>query len=64
MCTFSTQGIEILPRSLICSINGVDVVDSWTPYSSMKKQEPKVTSLEDLAVSVDGQSYSRSREKS
>ena len=64
MCTFSTQGIEILPRSLICSINGVDFVDSWTPYSSMKKQELKVTSVEDLGVKVDGQSYSRSSEKS
>ena len=52
VCNLSTQVIEIPPRSLLCSINGVDVVDSWTPDSSVKKQEPKVTKLEDLGVKV------------
>ena len=53
MCNLSTRVIEIPPRSLLCSINGVDVVDSWTPDSSVKKQEPKVTKLEDLGVRVE-----------
>ena len=53
VCNLSTQVIEIPPRSLLCSINGVDVVDSWTPDSSVKKQEPKGTKLEDLGVKVE-----------
>ena len=53
VCNLSTQVIEIPPRSLLCSINGVDVVDSWTPDSSVKKQEPKVTKLEDLGMKVE-----------
>ena len=53
VCNLSTRVIEIPPRSLLCSINGVDVVDSWTPDSSVKKQEPKVTKLEDLGVKVE-----------
>ena len=53
VCNLSTQVIEIPPRSLLCSINGVDVVDSWTPDSSVKKQEPKVTKLDNLSVKVE-----------
>ena len=45
VCNLSTRVIEIPPRSLLCSINGVD--------SSVKKQEPKVTKLEDLGVKVE-----------
>ena len=53
MFNLSTWVVEIPPRSLLCSINGVDVVDSWTPDSSVKKQKPKVTTLDDLGVKIE-----------
>ena len=53
VCNLSARTIEIPPRSLLCSLNSVDVVDSWTPGSSQKKQEPTSYSLTDLGVEID-----------
>ena len=53
VCNLSARAIEIPPRSLLCSLNSVDVVDSWTPDSSQKKQEPTSYSLTDLGVEID-----------
>ena len=49
----STRPVQISPRSLICSLTSVSVVDSWTPDLS-RKQETKsnVSSLEDLGVQI------------
>lgn len=54
VCNLSAHVIEIPPKSLLCSLNSVNVVDSWTPDLS-QKQETKSESMsfEDLGVNVD-----------
>ncbi|MCG7876441.1 MAG: pol polyprotein, partial [Candidatus Thiodiazotropha endolucinida] len=52
VCNLSAHFIEIPPKSLLCSLNQVSVVDSWTPDLS-QKQEPKSTSTENLNVQID-----------
>ena len=54
VCNLSARLIEIPPRSLLCSLSSVDVMDSWTPDSSQKKPEPKTSnSLDELGVKID-----------
>lgn len=54
VCNLSARVIEIPPKSLLCSINNVSVIDSWTPDSS-KKSDKKSSdmTLEEMGVSVD-----------
>ena len=52
VCNLSAHAIEIPPRSLLCSLNEVSVVDSWTPDLS-QKQETKSSPSEDLGVQID-----------
>ena len=54
VCNLSARAIEIPPKSLLCSVSNVSVIDSWTPDSSNKsdKESSNVT-LEELGVSVD-----------
>ena len=56
VCNLSARVVEIPPRSLLCSLSSVKVVDSWTPDSA-KKQEQKsnTTTVEDLGVKVDSE---------
>ena len=58
VCNLSARVVEIPPppKSLFCSLNSVNVVDSWTPDSS-HKQEQKATSssLEDLSIKIDSE---------
>ena len=37
VCNISAHTIEIPPRSLICSLTDVNVVDTWTPDLSQKQ---------------------------
>ena len=55
VCNLSARVIEIPPRSLLCSLSSVSVVDSWTPDSSneSKSNTSSDISLEELGVSVD-----------
>ena len=53
VCNLSACIIEIRPKSHLCSLNGVKVVDSWTPDSSQEQEtKPKSTSFEDLGVKI------------
>ena len=52
VCNLSAHAIEIPSRSLLCSLNEVSVVDSWTPDLS-QKQETKSSTSEDLDVQID-----------
>ena len=36
VCNLSAHAINIPPKSLLCSLNSVSVVDSWTPASKQK----------------------------
>ena len=56
VCNLSAHAIEIPPKSLLCSLNSVSVVDSWTPASSQKSDDSEKvseTGFEDLGVSVE-----------
>ena len=44
--------MEIPPRSLLCSLNEVSVIDCWTPDLS-QKQETKSSTSKDLGVQID-----------
>ena len=56
VCNLSARVVEIPPRSLLCSLSIVKVVDSWTPDSSVKKeQKSTTTSLEELGVKIDSE---------
>ena len=44
--------MEIPPRSLLCPLNEVSVIDSWTPDLS-QKQETKSSTSKDLDVQID-----------
>ena len=48
----STRVIEIPPKSLLCSLTDVSIVDTWTPDLS-QKQEPKSKPSEQLDVTID-----------
>ena len=48
----SAHAIEIPPRSILCSLHEVSVLDFWTPDLSLK-QETKSSTSEDLAVQMD-----------
>lgn len=34
VCNLSVRAVEIPPKSLLCSLSSVSVVDSWTPGST------------------------------
>lgn len=55
VCNLSARVVDIRPKSLLCSVNSVKVMDSWTPDSSRKQDSchSKVTSLEDLGIKID-----------
>lgn len=54
VCNLSARVIEIPPKSLLCSLTTVNVVDSWTPDLSQKQGiKSKSTSLQDLGVVID-----------
>ena len=52
VCNLSACAIEIPPRSLLCALTDVSVVDTWTPDLSQKK-ESKSTASTDLDVDID-----------
>ena len=52
VCNLSAHVKEIPPRSLLCSLNQVSVLDTWTPDLS-QKQEPKSSVSADLDVQID-----------
>ncbi|MCG8034660.1 MAG: DDE-type integrase/transposase/recombinase, partial [Candidatus Thiodiazotropha taylori] len=54
VCNLSAYAIEIPPKSLLCTLNSVSVVDSWTPDHSQKSEkESSDIDLEQLGVSID-----------
>ena len=56
VCNLSARVVEIPPKSLLCSLNSVNVVDSWTPDSSQKQdQKSTSTSIEDLGIKIEGE---------
>ena len=52
VCNLSAHVIEIPPRSLLCSLSEVTVVDSWTP-DLQQKQDVKPSASEHLDVKID-----------
>ena len=56
VCNLSARVVEIPPKSLLCSLNSVNVVDSWTPDSSQKQEQKSTSSsLEDLGIKIDSE---------
>ena len=56
VCNLSARVVEIPPKSLLCSLNSVSVVDSWTPDSSQKQEQNSTSSsLEDLGIKIDSE---------
>ena len=54
VCNLSARAIDIPPRSLLCSLNSVSVLDAWTPEPSQKSGKmSSVKTLEELGVSID-----------
>lgn len=53
VCNLSARTIEIPPRSLLCSLSKVSVVDSWTPDLSQKQEEKSTKMPEKLDVQID-----------
>ena len=59
VCNLSAHAINIPPKSLLCSLNSVSVVDSWTPASKQKSENVPTTSIiEDLGVAVEKENLS------
>ena len=52
VCNLSARVIEIPPRSLLCSLNEVSVVDSWTPELT-QKEEAKSQSSDQFDFKID-----------
>ena len=53
VCNLSAHVIEIPPKSLLCSLTGVDVVDSWTPDPSRVKEQNSMQSQKDLGIQIE-----------
>ena len=54
VCNLSAHTIEIPPKSILCSLNSVSVIDSWTPDLTQKPgNKSSFSTLEDLGISVD-----------
>ena len=54
VCNLFALPVHIPPRSLLCSLTSVSIVDSWTPDLSHKQEsKSNVSSLEDLDVQID-----------
>ena len=60
VCNLSAKVVEIPPKSLLCSLNSVNVVDSLTPDSSQKQdQKSTSTSIEDLGIKIEGENLTK-----
>ena len=57
VCNLSAKVIEIPPKSVLCSLTTVNVVDSWTPDSSQNQVKSSTTS-QDLDVQIDEENLS------
>ncbi|MCW4250032.1 MAG: RNase H-like domain-containing protein [Candidatus Thiodiazotropha endolucinida] len=54
VCNLSARAVEIPPKSLLCSLSSVNVVDSWTPDSTQKQEHKSMaTSLDDIGIKID-----------
>ena len=53
VCNLSAHVIEIPPKSLLCSLTGVNVLDAWTPDPSRIKEQNSMQSQEDLGIQID-----------
>lgn len=54
VCNLSARTIQIPPKSVLCSVSNVSVIDSWTPDSSNKSgTQSSDVSIEELGVSID-----------
>ena len=53
ICNLFVGVIEIPPNFLLCSLNSVNAVDSWTPDSSEKQDQKSIsTSIEYLGIKI------------
>ena len=50
VCNLSARVINIPPKSFLCSVNSVSVVDSWTPSSKKPEKVSTESTLEDLGI--------------
>ena len=58
VCNLSAPPVRIPPRSLLCSLTSVSVVDSWTPDLSHKQEsKSNVSSFEDLGFQIDTDNF-------
>lgn len=57
VCNLSAKVIEIPPKSILCSLSSVNVVDAWTPDSS-QKQEKSSVNIPNLSDQIDKQNLS------
>ena len=53
VCNLSARVINIPPKSFLCSVNSVSVVDSWTPSSKKPEKVSTESTLEDLGISIE-----------
>ncbi|MCG8078832.1 MAG: hypothetical protein JAY75_21660, partial [Candidatus Thiodiazotropha taylori] len=53
VCNLSARTIEIPPKSILCSLTKVNVVDSWTPDPSRKQEHESYDSPSNLNVQID-----------
>ena len=58
VCNLSAKAIDIPPRSILCSLTTVNVVDSMTPDLSQKQGKSATTDIEDLGVQIDKENLS------
>ena len=53
-CNLSACAIDIPPRSFLCTLNSVSVLDAWTPEPSQKSGNmSSIKTYEELGVSID-----------
>ncbi|MCG8048682.1 MAG: RNase H-like domain-containing protein, partial [Candidatus Thiodiazotropha endolucinida] len=57
VCNLSAKVIEIPPKSILCTLTSVNVVDAWTPDSS-QKQEKSTATIPNLSDQIDKQNLS------
>ena len=67
VCNMSANVVKIQPKSVICALNKVDVIDTWSPESSTHTQIPEVDTctrsldeVEALGVKVNRENLSLS----
>ena len=52
VCNISASVVQIPPKSLICSVHGVKMVDSWNPESSGQGKKKSEKSLQELDIKM------------